>query len=78
MTDVTSGTTLLSVQGPASRELISRLTDADLSNASFPYLSARQIHVGYAPALAVRVTYVGELGFELHVPAEYGAGCTTT
>ena len=74
VTDVTSGTTLLSVQGPASRELLSRLTDGDLSNTSFPYLSARQLHVGYAPALAVRVTYVGELGFELHVPAEYGAG----
>ncbi len=74
VTDVTSGTTLLSVQGPASRQLLSRLTDCDLSNASFPYLSARQLHVGYAPALAVRVTYVGELGFELHVPAEYGAG----
>jgi len=74
VTDVTSGTTLLSVQGPASRELLRRLTDCDLSNASFPYLSARQLHIGYAPALAVRVTYVGELGFELHVPAEYGAG----
>jgi glycine cleavage system aminomethyltransferase T/glycine/D-amino acid oxidase-like deaminating enzyme len=74
VTDVTSGTTLLSVQGPASRELLSRLTDSDLSNTSFPYLSARQVHVGYAPALAVRVTYVGELGFELHVPSEYGAG----
>ncbi len=74
VTDVTSGTTLLSVQGPASRELIGRLTDADLSSASFPYLSARQIHVGYAPALAIRVTYVGELGYELHVPAEYGLG----
>jgi glycine cleavage system aminomethyltransferase T/glycine/D-amino acid oxidase-like deaminating enzyme len=74
VTDVTSGTTLLSVQGPASRELLSRLSDCDLSNASFPYLSVRQLHVGYAPALAVRVTYVGELGFELHVPAEYGAG----
>ena len=74
VTDVTSGTTLLSVQGPASRELISRLTDTDLSNPSFPYLSARQIHVGYAPALAIRVTYVGELGYELHVPAEYGLG----
>jgi len=74
VTDVTSGTTLLSVQGPASRELISRLTDADLSSASFPYLSARNIHVGYAPALAIRVTYVGELGYELHVPAEYGLG----
>ena len=74
VTDVTSGTTLLSVQGPASRELISRLTDTDVSNPSFPYLSARQVHVGYAPVLAIRVTYVGELGFELHVPAEYGLG----
>ena len=74
VTDVTSGTTLLSVQGPASRTLIGRLTDADLSNESFPYLSARQIHVGYAPVLAIRVTYVGELGWELHVPAEYALG----
>ncbi|MGI8451559.1 MAG: FAD-dependent oxidoreductase [Streptosporangiaceae bacterium] len=72
--DVTSGTTLLSVQGPASRELIERLTDADLSNEAFPYLSAREIHAGYAPVLALRVTYVGELGWELHVPAEYAAG----
>jgi 4-methylaminobutanoate oxidase (formaldehyde-forming) len=72
--DVTSGTTLLSVQGPASRELISRLTEADLGNKAFPYLSARQIYVGYAPVLAIRVTYVGELGWELHVPAEYAAG----
>jgi len=74
VTDVTSGTTLLTVQGPASRELIRRLTDADLSNQAFPYLSARQLHVGYAPVLAIRVTYVGELGWELHVPAEYAAG----
>ncbi len=74
VTDVTSGTTLLSVQGPRSRELIGRLTDAELGDASFPYLAVRAVHVGYAPALAVRVTYVGELGFELHVPAEYGAG----
>jgi heterotetrameric sarcosine oxidase gamma subunit len=72
--DITSGTTLLSVQGPASRELISRLTDADLGTAAFPYMSARQIYVGYAPVLAIRVTYVGELGWELHVPAEHAAG----
>jgi 4-methylaminobutanoate oxidase (formaldehyde-forming) len=72
--DVTSGTTLLTVQGPASRELIGRLTDADLSNGAFGYLTARHIHVGYAPVLAIRVTYVGELGWELHVPAEYAAG----
>jgi 4-methylaminobutanoate oxidase (formaldehyde-forming) len=74
VTDVTSGTTLLTVQGPASRELISRLTDADLSNNAFPYLTAQQVHVGFAPTLAMRVTYVGELGWELHVPAEYAAG----
>ena len=74
VTDVTSGTTLMSVQGPASRELIGRLTDADLSNASFPYMSAQQIYVGYAPVLAIRVTYVGELGWELHVPAEFALG----
>jgi 4-methylaminobutanoate oxidase (formaldehyde-forming) len=74
VTDVTSGTTLLSVQGPASRELIGRLTDADLSNEAFGYLTAQQIHIGYAPVLAVRVTYVGELGWELHVPAEYALG----
>jgi heterotetrameric sarcosine oxidase gamma subunit len=74
VTDVTSGTTLLSVQGPASRELIGRLTDADLGNDTFPYMTARNIHVGYAPVLAIRVTYVGELGWELHVPAEYALG----
>jgi 4-methylaminobutanoate oxidase (formaldehyde-forming) len=74
VTDITSGTTLLTVQGPASRELISRLTDADLSNDAFGYLTARHIHVGYAPVLAIRVTYVGELSWELHVPAEYAAG----
>ncbi|HET7016906.1 MAG TPA: FAD-dependent oxidoreductase [Streptosporangiaceae bacterium] len=74
VTDVTSATTLLTVQGPASRELIARLTDTDLSNIAFPYLSAREVHVGYAPVLAMRVTYVGELGWELHVPTEYAAG----
>ena len=74
VTDITSGTTLLSVQGPKSRTLLSRLTDADLSNEAFPYLSARQIHIGYAPVLAIRVTYLGELGWELHIPAEYAAG----
>ena len=74
VTDVTSGTTLLTVQGPASRELISRLTDAELSNEAFGYLTARPLQAGYAPTLAMRVTYVGELGWELHVPAEYAAG----
>jgi 4-methylaminobutanoate oxidase (formaldehyde-forming) len=70
VTDVTSGTTLLTVQGPRSRQLLSRLTSADLSNESFPYLTAREIDIAYARVLALRVTYVGELGWELHVPAE--------
>ncbi len=72
VTDTTSGTVLLSVQGPRSRELLGRVSGADLSNAAFPYLSARDIEIGYARALALRVTYVGELGYELHVPTEYG------
>ena len=71
VTDVTSGTVLLSVQGPASRELLSRLTPADLSNEAFPYLTAQTIELDYARVLALRVTYVGELGWELHVPTEY-------
>ncbi len=71
VTDVTSGTTLLSIQGPRSRELLQRLTSADLSNDAFPYLSAREIDVHYASVLAMRVTYVGELGWELHIPAEF-------
>lgn len=74
VTEVTSATTLLSVQGPKSRTLLSRLTDADLSNEAFPYLSAQHIDIGYAPVLAIRVTYLGELGWELHIPTEYAAG----
>jgi 4-methylaminobutanoate oxidase (formaldehyde-forming) len=71
VTDVTSGSVILSIQGPRSRELLGRLTTADLSNEAFPYLTAQHIEIGYAPVLALRVTYVGELGWELHVPTEY-------
>jgi heterotetrameric sarcosine oxidase gamma subunit len=71
VTDVTSASVLLSVQGPRSRELLQRLTPADLSNEAFGYLTARFIELDYARVLAARVTYVGELGFELHVPTEY-------
>jgi len=78
VTNVTSGSAILSVQGPKSRELLQRLTDADLSNAGFPYLTARTIHVGYARVLAARVTYVGELGWELHVPTEYAVSLYDT
>jgi len=69
-TDLTAGTTLMTVQGPRSRELLSRLTSADLSNEAFPYITAKEIDVHYARVLAMRVTYVGELGWELHTPAD--------
>ena len=72
VTDVTSGTTLMTVQGPRSRELLARLTSVDLSNDAFPYMTAREIDLHYARILAMRVTYVGELGWELHVPTELG------
>lgn len=70
VTDITAGVTLLTVQGPRSRELLASLTPADLSNEAFPFMTAREIEVGYARVLAMRVTYVGELGWELHVPAD--------
>jgi heterotetrameric sarcosine oxidase gamma subunit len=68
VTDMTTARTLLSVQGPRSRELLSRLTTADLSNEAFPYMRAKPIDVAMGEALAIRVTYLGELGWELHIP----------
>jgi dimethylglycine dehydrogenase len=61
----------LIVVGPRSRELLARLTEADLSSDAFPWLAVRSIPVGYTEALAMRVNYVGELGWELHVPIEH-------
>jgi 4-methylaminobutanoate oxidase (formaldehyde-forming) len=69
--DLSSSRTLLTVQGPRSRELLSRLTTADLSNEAFPYLTAKEIDVHHGEALALRVTYLGELGWELHIPTDY-------
>jgi len=71
VTDVTSGYAMLNVQGPKSRQLLSRLTHADLSNEAFPYMTAREIDLHYTPVLALRVTYLGELGWELYLPPEY-------
>ena len=70
VTDVTSGYAQLNVQGPRSRELLQGLTSADLSNDAFPFRTAREIDLGYARALCVRITYLGELGYELYVPTE--------
>ena len=70
--DVTSRFACLGLWGPAARDLLQPLTDADLGNESFPYMRVRQLSVGHVPCLAVRVTYVGELGWELYCPTEFG------
>ncbi|MCH2279405.1 MAG: FAD-dependent oxidoreductase, partial [Vicinamibacterales bacterium] len=71
VTDVTSGYTLLSVQGPGSRDLLSEVTLADLDNAAFPYYTAQQIDLHHGLGLALRMSFVGELGWELYVPTEF-------
>jgi heterotetrameric sarcosine oxidase gamma subunit len=71
VSDLSSAYNILNLQGPRSRELLSRVTSCDLSNQVFPYLNCREIDLGYAPVLAMRVTYVGELGYELYIPPEY-------
>src|SRR6266403_2630098 len=74
LTDVTSSEAVLGVMGPRSRDLLARLTGADLSNAAFPFLSSREIWLASAPVRAARVTYMGELGWELYIPAEFAGG----
>ena len=73
ITDMTSAYTLLNLQGPKSRQLMQRITSADVSKETFPYMTAQEIDVGYALVLVMRVTYEGELGFELYIPAEFSA-----
>lgn len=74
LVDVTSSYAVFGVMGPRSRDLVSALTDADLSNEAFPFGSSRVISLGYATVRATRITYVGELGWELYVPAEFAVG----
>ena len=73
VTDVTSGYCQLNVQGPKSRALLQTLTSVDISNAAFPFRTAREIDIGTARVLCVRITYVGELGYELYIPSEQAA-----
>lgn len=70
VTNVTSAYAVISIMGPNSRGLLSRLTSADLSNAAFPFGASREIEMGYALVRATRITFVGELGWELYVPTE--------
>jgi heterotetrameric sarcosine oxidase gamma subunit len=70
VTDVSSGTATLAVAGPRSRELLSGLTTQDLSNQAFPFLTSREIDLGHVVVRATRVSYAGELGWELSMPTE--------
>jgi len=74
LTDVTSAYSVYGVMGPASRQLLSRLTDSVLDDGAFPFGSSRLVDLGYATVRATRITYVGELGWELCVPVEFAAG----
>jgi 4-methylaminobutanoate oxidase (formaldehyde-forming) len=71
VTDVTSSYTQINLHGPKARDLMQQLTRCDVSNTAFPYLSAKTIDIDYAQVLAIRVTYVGELGWELYIPTEH-------
>ncbi len=69
--DVTSAYAVINLCGPLARKVLEKVAEEDVSNAAFPFARCRNITVGAAPVLAVRISYVGELGWELHVPTEY-------
>ena len=70
VTDMTSAKSCITLCGPQARNILKQLTKDDISNDGFPYMTCKQITLGYAPVLAIRITYVGELGWELHMPVE--------
>jgi len=71
--EITGNTVCLGLWGPHARDILASICADDLSNAAFPYFSARRIQIGAIPVTALRVSYVGELGWELYAPVEYGA-----
>lgn len=71
VTDLTDSWSMLNVQGPRSRELLASISSADWSTEGFPFGTAKEVHIGYQSALAVRLTYMGELGWELYVPTSF-------
>jgi 4-methylaminobutanoate oxidase (formaldehyde-forming) len=71
--DVTGATCCYALWGPRSRDILQSLTPSDLRDDAFPYMSAQELTVGDVPARALRVTFVGELGWEIYAPSEYGA-----
>jgi 4-methylaminobutanoate oxidase (formaldehyde-forming) len=71
VTDVTSAYTILSLQGPKSRDILAGMTGEDLSTHALPFRQSRFLDIGPVPVRVVRVTYMGELGYELYIPTEY-------
>ena len=69
--DITSAYGVINLAGPLARQVLQQVCDEDVSHEAFPFMAARDIRIGYAPALAYRVTYIGELGWELYIPTEY-------
>ncbi len=72
-TDITSGLPMIAIMGPKSRALLEQVSGADLSNTAFPFGTSQEIEIGYARVRASRITYVGELGWELYIPTEFTA-----
>ena len=73
LVDITSSNAVLSLMGPKARDVLQEITHDDVSNEAFPFGIAKTIGIAGCPVLALRVTYVGELGWELHLPAEYAS-----
>jgi 4-methylaminobutanoate oxidase (formaldehyde-forming) len=71
VTDVTDAYAMLNIQGPASRALLQSLSPDDVSASAFPFATARRISIGYQSVLALRLTYAGELGWELYIPSSF-------
>jgi 4-methylaminobutanoate oxidase (formaldehyde-forming) len=74
LVETTSANAVLALMGPRARDILQSCCDEPLSNEAFPFMSAKEVHVAGARLLAIRVTYVGELGWELHIPVEFAAG----
>jgi 4-methylaminobutanoate oxidase (formaldehyde-forming) len=73
LVEVTSGKAVVNIVGPKSREVLARASESDVSNGAIPFSTAREIIIGAAPVLAARIGYVGERGYELHIPTEFAA-----
>jgi glycine cleavage system T protein len=76
--DRSSALCCVGVWGPRARDLVASVCEDDLSNDAFPYMRARDLHVGYVPVRALRISYVGELGWEIYAPTEFGAALWDT